>query len=302
MSSHHHHEHHHDHTQVVTSLNRVFILGIALNIAYVLAEAIAGICFNSMGLLSDAGHNLTDVVSLALAMLAYRLSQTHANHRFTYGYKKSTVLISLLNAIILGVAVVFIIVESIHKLIDPEPLEGITVSIVAAIGVAVNGFTAYLFMKDRKQDLNIKGAFLHMLADALVSVGVVISGIIIHFTGWYIIDAFIGLTVAVVIVVATWQLLRDSLRLALDGVPTQVDYDRVVSLIKNTDGVLDVHHLHIWAISTTENALTAHVVIRDIQKMETVKAELKHALKGENISHATLEFEMETYRCPDQGD
>lgn len=302
MSPHHHHEHHHGHTHAVTSLNRAFTLGIALNIAYVLAEAIAGFCFNSMGLLSDAGHNLTDVVSLALAMLAYKLSQIHATHRFTYGYKKSTVLISLLNAIILGVAVVFIIVESIHKLIEPEPLEGMTISVVAAIGVAVNGFTAYLFMKDRKQDLNIKGAFLHMLADALVSVGVVLSGIIIHFTGWYVIDAFIGLAVAVVIVVATWQLLRDSLRLALDGVPSQVDYEKVVSLFKNTDGVLDVHHLHIWAISTTENALTAHVVVRDIQKMEKVKAELKQALKGENISHATLEFETETYKCPEPND
>lgn len=302
MSSHHHYEHNHGHTHAVTSLNRAFTLGISLNIAFVLAEAIAGFCFNSMGLLSDAGHNLTDVVSLALAMLAYKLSQIHANHRFTYGYKKSTVLISLLNAIILGVAVVLIIVESVHKLIEPEPLEGLTISVVAAIGVAVNGFTAYLFMKDRKQDLNIKGAFLHMLADALVSVGVVLSGIIIHFTGWYVIDAFIGLAVAVVIVVATWQLLRDSLRLALDGVPSQVDYEKVVSLFKNTDGVLDVHHLHIWAISTTENALTAHVVIRDIREMEKVKAELKQGLKGENISHATLEFETETYKCPEPND
>ncbi len=302
MSSHHHHEHHHDHAQVVTSLNKAFMLGIALNIAYVLAEAIAGFCFNSMGLLSDAGHNLTDVVSLALAMLAFKLAQTHATHRYTYGYKKSTILISLLNAIILGVAVVFIIVESVHKMIEPEPLEGVTVSVVAAIGVAVNGFTAYLFMKDRKQDLNIRGAFLHMMADALVSVGVVISGIIIHFTGWYVIDAFIGLAVAVVIVVATWQLLRESLRLALDGVPTQVDYEQVVSLFKHTDGVLDVHHLHIWAISTTENALTAHVVVSDFQNMEKVKQELKHALKGQNISHATLEFETEMCQCADQGE
>ncbi len=302
MSSHHHHEHNHGRPQAVTSLNRAFMLGISLNIAYVLAEAVAGFCFNSMGLLSDAGHNLTDVVSLALAMLAYRLAQTHANHRFTYGYKKSTVLISLLNAIILGVAVVFIIVESVHKLIESAPLEGLTISVVAAIGVAVNGFTAYLFIKDRKHDLNIKGAFLHMLADALVSVGVVLSGIIIHFTGWYVIDAFIGLAVAVVIVVATWQLLRDSLRLALDGVPTQVDYEKVVSLFTDTDGVLDVHHLHIWAISTTENALTAHVVVRDIQKMEKVKAELKQELKGANISHATLEFETETYQCHELND
>ncbi len=302
MSLHHHHEHHHEHPQVVPSLNRAFMLGIALNIAYVLAEAVAGFCFNSMGLLSDAGHNLTDVVSLALALLAYKLAQTHANHHYTYGYKKSTVLISLLNAIILGVAVVFIIVESIHKLMEPEPLEGMTVSVVAAIGVAVNGFTAYLFMKDSKNDLNIKGAFLHMLADALVSVGVVISGIVIHFTGWYVIDAFIGLAVAVVIVVATWKLLRDSLRLALDGVPAQVDYEKVVSLFKNTSGVLDVHHLHIWAISTTENALTAHVVVRDVQNMETVKSELKHALKEENISHATLEFETETCQCSELND
>jgi len=290
------HQHQH-HAQQVTSLNKAFLIGIILNMAFVIAEAVAGFASNSLGLLSDAGHNLSDVVSLALAMMAYKLSGALATKKFTYGYKKSTILISLLNAIILCVAVIFIIVESIHKFVQPEMTKGNVISIVAAIGVVINGFTAYLFMRDRKKDLNIKGAFLHMAADALVSVGVVISGIVIYFTGWYIIDAIIGLAVSVIIIISTWELLSDSIRLALDGVPEQINYEQIVDDFRTVDGVLGMHHLHIWAISTTENALTAHVILRDVNKMEEVKTKLKEQLKADGIAHATLEFETENSAC-----
>ena len=293
----HHHGHHHDHSHVITTLNRAFLIGIALNIAYVVAEAVAGLCCHSLGLLSDAGHNLSDVVSLVLALIAFKLSDSLATRKDTYGYKKSTILISLLNALILGVAVVYIIIESIQKLIHPQPVQGLTISIVAAIGVIVNGFTAWLFMKDQKKDLNVKGAYLHMLADTLVSVGVVVSGIVIHFTGWFIIDPLIGLVVAVVIIMASWELLRDSLRLALDGVPAHLEYDKVLDMMKSQSDVKDVHHLHIWAISTTQNALTAHILVDDIAEMEHTKEQLKAKLSEMGISHATLEFETSESHC-----
>ena len=282
---------------MITSLNRAFIIGITLNIVYVLAEAIAGLGFHSLGLLSDAGHNLSDVVSLVLALIAFKLSGSLATRKYTYGYKKSTILISLLNALILGVAVILIIVESVRKIINPEPLQGEVVSIVAAIGVVINGVTAYLFMKDQKRDLNVKGAYMHMLADTLVSIGVVVSGILIYFTGWYVVDPIIGLVVAVVIIFASWELLRDSLRLALDGVPAHVDYDKVVSVMEKAEGVRGVHHLHIWAISTTENALTAHVLVEELDEMEHIKEHLKEELKEVGVSHATLEFETPQSKC-----
>ena len=293
----HSHDHGHTHTPAITALSRAFIIGIALNVAYVLAEGIAGLWFHSLGLLSDAGHNLTDVASLVLALVAFKLAGVTANRRYTYGYKKSTILISLLNALALGVVVVFIIIESVQKIIHPQPVQGQVISIVAAIGVVINGFTAYLFMKDQKKDLNVKGAYLHMLADTLVSVGVVVSGIVIYFTGWYVIDPVIGLVVAIVIVFASWELLRDSLRLALDGVPTQIDVEKVQKLMEQHDGVKEIHHLHIWAISTTQNALTAHILVDDIAGMEHTKEQLKAKLSEMGITHATLEFETSESHC-----
>ena len=293
----HSHDHGHTHTPAITALSRAFIIGIALNVAYVLAEGIAGLWFHSLGLLSDAGHNLTDVASLVLALVAFKLAGVAANRRYTYGYKKSTILISLLNALALGVVVVFIIIESVQKIIHPQPVQGQVISIVAAIGVVINGFTAYLFMKDQKKDLNVKGAYLHMLADTLVSVGVVVSGIVIYFTDWYVIDPVIGLVVAIVIVFASWELLRDSLRLALDGVPTQIDVEKVQKLMEQHDGVKEIHHLHIWAISTTQNALTAHILVDDIAGMEHTKEQLKAKLSEMGITHATLEFETSESHC-----
>lgn len=300
--AHDHAHHHHDHTQRISSLNRAFVVGIVLNLAFVAVEATVGLWYGSLGLLSDAGHNLSDVASLMLAMLAFRLAQVRPTPRFTYGYKKSTVLISLLNSVILLVAVGVIVAECISRIRHPAPLEGGAIAWTAGVGVAINAFTAWLFMKDKDKDLNVKGAYLHMAADALVSVGVVISGLVISWTGWSVVDPIVGLVVAVVIVISVWSLTRDSLHLSLDGVPRSIELEDVERAMCAVDGVAAVHHIHIWAISTTENALTAHVVLRDVACMAEVKRMLKEALRERGIGHATLEFESGTECCCDPKD
>lgn len=293
----HEHSHQHSHTINAESLNKAFIIGIVLNLAFVVIEFAAGFWFDSLALLSDAGHNLSDVVSLVLALLAFRLAKVKANERYTYGYKKSTILVSLLNAVILLVAVGAIVIESIHKLSNPAVVPGGAIAWVAGVGVLINAFTAFLFMKDKEKDLNVKGAYLHMAADALVSVGVLVAGIVITRTDWYIIDPIIGLIVAVVILISTWNLLHDSLRLTLDGVPTSIDSQKVVEAIRALPGVDDVHHIHIWAISTTENALTAHIVLKQPEGMQEVKHLIRHRLEDFGIGHATLEFEVPGEHC-----
>ena len=293
----HEHSHQHSHAINAESLNKAFIIGIVLNLAFVVIEFAAGFWFDSLALLSDAGHNLSDVVSLVLALLAFRLAKVKANERYTYGYKKSTILVSLLNAVILLVAVGAIVIESIHKLNNPAVVPGGAIAWVAGVGVLINAFTAFLFMKDKEKDLNVKGAYLHMAADALVSVGVLVAGIVISRTGWYIIDPIIGLIVAVVILISTWNLLHDSLRLTLDGVPTSIDSQKVVKAIRALPGVDDVHHIHIWAISTTENALTAHIVLKQPESMQEVKHLIRHRIEDFGIDHATLEFEVPGEHC-----
>ena len=293
----HEHSHSHGHNHTITSLNKAFIVGIVLNLVFVLVEFGAGFYFDSLALLSDAGHNLSDVVSLVLALLAFRLAKVKANSRYTYGYKKSKVLVSLLNAVILLVAVGGILVESINKLQHPEEVPGGAIAWVAGVGVVINAFTAFLFMKDKEKDLNVKGAYLHMAADTLVSVGVLVAGLIIRQTGWYIIDPIIGIIIAIVILISTWDLLHDSIRLSLDGVPVGIDSEKVKELISQIPGVKDIHHMHIWAISTTENALTAHIVIDNLNNMESLKHEIKHTLEHCDIHHATLEFESRKEHC-----
>ena len=294
---HHHHHHHHDHTTVITSLNKSLLIGIGLNIAFVIAEFSIGIYYNSLGLISDAGHNLSDVASLILAMLAFRLAQIAPNGRYTYGYKKSTVLVSLLNAIILLIAVGVILGESLGKLFNPQPVEGVPIAWTAGVGVFINGITAWLFMKDKDKDLNVKGAYMHMAADALVSVGVVFSGILISYTGWSIIDPLIGIVIACIIIYSTWSLLHDSIRLSLDGVPVGTDGEKIREQIMEVADVVECHHLHIWAISTTETALTAHIVIENFSVLEVVKKEVKTILLNSGIRHVTLEFEDVENSC-----
>jgi len=292
------HDHHtHQHTHNISSLNKAFIIGIVLNLAFVFVEFGSGFYLNSMALLSDAGHNLGDVVSLVLALLAFRLSKVRPNHDYTYGYKKSTVLVSLLNAVILLVAVGGILVESFDKLKNPQPLSGTAIAWVAGIGVLINTATALLFLKDKEKDLNVKGAYLHMAADALVSVGVLASGLIMNTTGWYIIDPIIGIVVAVVILISTWNLLHESIRLSLDGVPVNINAEEIERIITDIPEVKGIHHIHIWALSTMENALTAHIVLNDIVQMEEIKRKIKHELEHANIIHATLEFETNDVHC-----
>ena len=297
---HEHGGHHHSHSHVITDTSRLtkaFLWGIALNVMYVVVETVFGFLYNSMGLLSDAGHNLSDVAALVLSLIAIRLAMKKTDSHFTYGYKKSTILISLLNAIILFVAVGFIVVESVEKIITPQAVDGLGVAWIAGIGVIVNGATMLFFRKDQEGDLNVKGAYLHMLADALVSVGVVVSGIIIHFTNWYIIDPIVGLIVAVVIILSAWELLRESLRLAIDAVPAGISVDEIREALMENPEVTDVHHIHIWAVSTTENALTAHIKVKDILKEEDIKKSLKSILAKYNIPHSTLEFELSDTPC-----
>lgn len=299
MEENHNHHHHHAHVHEVKSLNGIFILSIALNAAFVIVEAAVGFLENSLSLLSDAGHNLGDVFSLLLVLAAFKLGAVHPSKRFTYGLKKSTVLISLLNAIILLVAVGAIILESIHKFREPAQVDGIAVSWTAFVGIIINGATAMLLMRGQKGDINVRGAFLHMAADTLVSVGVVISGVAITLTGCNTIDPIVSLVIAAVILVSTWKLLSESLRLSLDGTPEGIDPEHVIAKMEGCAHVVNVHHLHIWAMSTTANALTAHVVIDDLGAMEQAKAGIKAALMAEGIAHSTLEMETADCHCAD---
>ena len=291
------HHHHHHHSSPAQSLNGIFILSIILNGLFVLIEAGIGLWQDSLSLLSDAGHNLSDVFSLILVLVAFRLAKIKSNEHFTYGYRKSTVLISLLNAVILLVAVGAIVIESIHKFSEPTDVNGIAVSWTAGIGIIINGATALLLMRGQKNDLNVRGAFLHMAADTLVSVGVVISGIVIAYLGWTIIDPIVSLIIAGVILISTWELLSDSLRLAVDGIPDGVDLQEIEQILTEETHVKDVHHIHVWAISTTETALTAHVVIDDLSCWPEVSGRLKHELEEHGIVHATLEPETADCHC-----
>jgi cobalt-zinc-cadmium efflux system protein len=294
------HHHGHQHTVDTKDINKAFIIGMVLNFLFVIIEAVVGLSIHSLSLLSDAGHNLADVASLALSLFAFRLLKVRSNERYTYGYKKTTILVALLNAGILLLSIGAIGYEALHKIVSPEPLPGKTISLVAGIGIIVNSITALLFFRAREKDLNIRSAFMHLLADALVSAGLVIGGIIIFYTHMYWIDPVLSIVIAVVIVFSTWRLLKDSLRLSLDGVPEAIDLHNVQAQIKKIPGVKDFHHVHIWALSTTENALTGHVVVSeetDMQAIEKLKHSIKHELLHLNIQHVTLEVEMEDSSC-----
>ena len=287
------HEHHHHHHVATDNgqMRKILWIAIILNLLFVGVEAGVGLWQNSLSLLSDAGHNLSDVFSLVLVVVGLHLVKVHSNERYTYGYKKSTILISLANALLLLVAVGVIVAESVRKLREPAAIDGAVISWTAGVGILINGLTTLLLMRGQKGDLNIRGAFLHMAADTLVSIGVVISGIVIKHTDWFIIDPIISIIIAMVILVSTWELLRDSMRLALDGVPEGIEMEEVMQAMQGTAHVTDVHHLHIWAMSTTENALTAHVVIDDEHEASAVRKTLKETLRAQGINHATIEIE-----------
>lgn len=293
------HHHHHHHSHAIEKLSTIYIVAVALNLAFVIVEAVAGFVGGSLGLLSDAGHNLSDVFSLLLAMLALKLASSRATKRFTYGHRKASVLISLLNAIILLVAVGAIIVESVQKFFNPTEVDGTLIIWTAAVGIVINGLTAWALSREQKHDINTRGAFLHMLADTLVSVGVVVSGVVIKYTGWWVVDPVIGIVIAVVILVSTWELLAESLRQSQDAVPEGFDADDIKNRIGAVEGVLNVHHLHVWAISTTETALTCHIVIPDAAMLEAVTDRVKDMLDDIGIHHSTLELETRSSHCHD---
>ena len=288
--------HSHSHTPVITNLNKAFVIGIALNLAYVIIQVVIGLKVNSLSLLSDAGHNFLDVAGLVLAMIAFKLSKSKSTEKYTYGYKKSSILISLLNAVILLISIGAIGYEAVFRLRDPQPLPGITIAIIAGIGIVINGVSAFMFFRDRESDINVKSAFLHLASDALVSLGLVLGGIIIYYTHLYWIDPLLSLIICAVIIASTWGLLKKSLRLSLDGVPENVDLQKVKEAVLKINSVKDFHHLHVWAISTTQNAMTGHLLVSgDLsnEQVSTLKDKIRHKLLHLNIHHTTLETETE---------
>ncbi|WP_347303312.1 cation diffusion facilitator family transporter [Croceibacterium sp. TMG7-5b_MA50] len=289
---HHGHSHGHGHSHAPASYGRAFAVGVVLNTIFVAVEAGFGWWSGSMALVADAGHNLSDVLSLAVAWTASVLATRPASARFTYGYKSSGILAALANAGLLLVALGAILVETMRRLLDPAPVAGWTMVIVAAIGIAVNGATALMFMGGRQHDINIRGAFLHMAADALVSLGVVIAGAAILLTGAWWVDPVASLLIVAVIGWGTWGLLKDSVAMGLLAVPASIDEGAVRTLLEGLPGVTRVHDLHIWPMSTTETALTAHLVMPAGGGDDAFLHDAAHLLEERfGIGHATLQVE-----------
>ena len=291
-------EHNHNHT--ITSpndINRSFILGIILNVIYVIIEIIYGWQNNSTSLLSDAAHNVGDISGLLLAFLAFKLQVVKPSKLFSYGFKKGSIVTSFINSILLAFAIGAIAWEGVHKVMNPSPLSGTVIMWVALVGVVINFISAMLFKKNQKEDINIKAAYWHLMADALVSLGVVASGIVIHYFHWYALDGITAIIIAVVVLFSTWGLFKDSAIAILDGVPTAINPLEIKEHLLEVKGVLNIHHLHIWGISTNENALTAHIQIEDVNQLPRIKKALKEELEEHNIKHSTLEFELLEENC-----
>jgi cobalt-zinc-cadmium efflux system protein len=292
MPHHHDHSHHHE-VQFDNGRRNVFLIGIGLNLAFVITEVIGGLIYDSMALLTDAGHNASDVASLILSLVAFWMAKKKSSPSFTYGYKKTTVLAALINAIVLLIAIGILGFESVTRLLHPEQVNGSVVAWIAGAGILINGISALLFYRHQKNELNAKSAYLHLVADALVSLGVVVAGIVMSYTSWYWIDPAIGLVIMVVILVSTWNLLRDSFRMTIDAVPSGIELQEVKDIILNVAHVKQVGHVHVWPLSTTENALTAHVVLDDSlsfeKKLEVIQ-DIRHSLEHHNIQHSTIEL------------
>ena len=287
--------HSHDpHQHTPQRFDRAFALGIGLNLTYVLIEAFYGWQVNSLALLADAGHNLGDVGGLVLAWAAIAAARLRSNDRHTYGWRRASILASFANALLLLVAMGSLSWESLQRLQQPEPIAGVTVMLVAGIGVVVNGITAWLFVPGSRHDLNLRGAFLHMAADALVSIGVVLAGALYLWQGWLWLDPLASLIIAAVIVMGTWSLFRQSLHLLFDGVPEQIDLAAVRQYLQTLPGVKDVHDLHVWALSTNEVALTAHILLEALPSDDRLVQELTQELHEHfAIAHSTLQLECD---------
>lgn len=289
----HTHGHDYGHSHTPKSFGSAFAIGFVLNTGFVIVEAIFGILGNSTALLADAAHNLSDVLGLLVAWAAVGLSKRRPSDRFTYGLRGSSILAALFNAMFLLVAVGAIAWEAVWRFQNPAPVVGGMVIAVALVGIAINGFTAWLFASGRKDDLNIEGAFLHMAADAAVSAGVVIAAAIIMATGWLWVDPAVSLAICVVILWSTWGLLKNSVRLSLAGVPPGIRTDEVRAFIAARPGVAEIHDLHIWSMSTSEVALTCHAVMPAGHPGDGFLRELCHDLEYRfGIGHATIQIEM----------
>ena len=299
---HHHHDHSHGHdhaghSHAPDSFGVAFAIGASLNAAFVVAELMFGYAANSLALISDAVHNFSDVIALLLAWGGAWLAGRRPTDTHTYGYRRASILAALFNAGLLLIAVGGIAVEAIDRLREPASVAGWTVVWVAALGIAINGGTALLFMRGRHGDLNVRGAYLHMAADAAVSLGVVVAALVIMATGWLWVDPAISLVIAAVVLASGWGLMRDSVNLALDAVPKGIELAQVRDYLAALDGVTEVHDLHIWAMSTNETALTAHLVRpggHDDAFLHHVCEGLSHRF---NIHHATLQVEISSDAC-----
>ena len=279
--------------QPLESLQRALRIGVALNLAYAILELVVGYWVDALALISDSTHNLSDVLSLVFSLIGFRLIKLRATKQMTYGFGRSTILIALFNALLLLMAMGAIAYEAIDRILDPVAVPGFFVAAVAGVGIVINTISAGLLFKHQKQDVNAESAYLHLAADAAVSVAVVASGLLMQWVSWPWLDGAISLVVAVAVVIATWGLLKESLRLSLDGVPDGIDPDAIKGKMESVPGVLEVHHLHIWALSSQENGLTAHVVTShtNVHDMASTKAELKRLLFELGITHPTLEFQ-----------
>jgi cobalt-zinc-cadmium efflux system protein len=286
------HGHGHAHSHVPADFGRAFAIGVGLNFGYLVLEAAYGVISGSMALLADAGHNLSDVLGLLLAWGAAHLSRRRPTARRTYGYKASSTLAALANGVLLLVAIGAIGWESIHRLLHPEPVAAGVMLWVAAVGVVVNAGTAWLFMSGRHGDINVRAAFLHMAADAGVTLGVIAAALLIMWTGWLWLDPAVSLLIAAVILVGTWNLLRDSVDLAMNAVPGGIDPDEVKAWLAGLPGVMEVHDLHVWAIGTTDTALTAHLVRRDTLADRDLLLGVQCGARDRfGIAHATVQLE-----------
>ena len=295
-------EHSH-HLEKEVQVNKAFVAGIVLNLAYVVVQIIAGLNINSMSLLSDAGHNFLDVSGLVLSMLALRLTKSKATKNYTYGYKKSSILISLFNTILLLISIGAIGYESVIRFQHPEQLSGKIVAAIAIFGILINGTSAFLFFREKDKDINIRSAFLHLFSDTLISMGLVVGGILIYYTHFYWIDSLLSILICLIIVWSTWNLLRNSLHLSMDGVPTDVDMEKIIAAVQDVEGVESVHHLHVWAISTQENALTGHLVVSSTcssKEINSTRQAVKRRLLTLKINHSTLEIESGEQPCGDE--
>jgi cobalt-zinc-cadmium efflux system protein len=280
--------HHHNQNY---NIGNAFKIGIAINIVFIILEVIFGFFSNSMALVSDAGHNFSDVLALIFSWIAVRLSQRKPTLKFTYGFRRSTILIAILNTVLLLAAIVFVLWETIQRLGKPQIINSYSVIIIAAIGILINGFTAWLFIKDKKHDLNIRSAFIHFVADALVSFGVVVAGLIMALTGITWIDSIVSLIIIAVILYSSYQLLIDSVSLALDAVPENIDIEAVRKYLDNLPEVAGIHDLHIWALSTSAAALTVHLETHAQTDFSFV-TRIQHQLNDKfGIEHSTIQIE-----------